>query len=118
MRYAKMILCFFMFLHLFSFCHVLYYQTVEDDEDALDEPERPLKRLRRRGGEVVSASASNSPSLGSPCLNETHDKETAPVSLPFHPIPTENDPDAGALVIPKGEPSTDIPFTSTHQGTS
>nr|VDC69085.1 unnamed protein product [Brassica rapa] len=89
------------------------HETVEDDEDALDEPERPLKRLRRRGGEVVSASASNSPSLGSPCLNETttHD----PVSLPFHPIPTENDPDAGALVIPKGEPSTDIPFTSTHQ---
>ncbi|CDY22319.1 BnaA06g36410D [Brassica napus] len=81
------------------------HETVEDDEDALDEPERPLKRLRRRGGEVVSASASNSPSLGSPCLNETttHD----PVSLPFHPIPTENDPDAGALVIPKGEPSTD-----------
>ncbi|CAF1988366.1 hypothetical protein HID58_076028 [Brassica napus] len=90
-----------------------------DDEDALDEPERPLKRLRRRGGEVVSTSASNSPSLGSPCLNETtthHDQETALVSLPFHPKPTENDPDAaGALVMPKGEPFTDIPSTSTHQ---
>ena len=109
-----------MFLHVLAFIQFLSFQS--DDEDALDEPERPLKRLRRRGGEVVSTSASNSPSLGSPCLNETtthHDQETVLVSLPFHPKPTENDPDAaGALVMPKGEPFTDIPSTSTHQGTS
>ncbi|KAL0889117.1 hypothetical protein Bca101_013100 [Brassica carinata] len=92
------------------------HESVEDDEDALDdEPERPLKRLRRRG-EAASVSASNSPSLGSPSLKETstHDQETAPVLLPSHPLTTENYLDADALVMPKGEPVTDMPFTSTH----
>ncbi|KAF8104455.1 hypothetical protein N665_0172s0085 [Sinapis alba] len=80
------------------------HESVEDDEDALDEPEHPLKRLRRRG-EAVSVSASNSPSLGSPSLKETttHDQETAPVY------------NSGSLVMPKGEPVTDMPFTSTNQ---
>ncbi|CAH8323068.1 unnamed protein product [Eruca vesicaria subsp. sativa] len=91
-------------------------ESVDDDEDALDEPERPLKRLRRRG-EAGSASAFNNPNLGSPSSKETtaHDQETTPVLLPVHPLPTENDPDADALIMPKGEPFTDIPFTSTHQ---
>lgn len=80
----------------------------------MDEPERPLKRLRRRG-EAGSVSASNSPNLKE---STTHDQEMAPVLLPFHPLPTENDPDAGALLMPKDEPFTDIPFTSTNQGTS
>lgn len=80
----------------------------------MDEPERPLKRLRRRG-EAGSVSASNSPSLKE---TTTRDQEMAPVLLPFHPLPTEDDPDAGALVMPKDEPVTDIFSTSTNQGTS
>ncbi|KAJ0262625.1 inactive histone-lysine N-methyltransferase SUVR2 [Hirschfeldia incana] len=96
-------------VHEFLSFHTLS-QSEEDDEDALDEPEHPLKRLRRRG-EASSVSAPNSPSFKE---TTTHDQEMAPVSLPFHPLPTENDPDGGALVIPKGEPVTDMPFTSTH----
>lgn len=96
----------------------MYCQSVEEDEDAMAEPERPLKRLRRRGegGSALTLNTSTSPGLGSPTFKETYDEENAPILLPFHPLPTENDPDAGALIIPKNEPLTDMPSSSTHPG--
>ncbi|CAN8247868.1 unnamed protein product [Cochlearia groenlandica] len=70
-------------------------QPVGEDEDDLDEPERPLKRLRRRseGCSALTMSKSTSPSLGSPTLKETCDEENAPTLLPFQLLPTEKDPD-------------------------
>lgn len=94
----------------------MYYQSVEEDEDGMAELERPLKRLRRRG---EGGSALTSPSLGSPTSNEpsTYDEESAPpILLPFHPMETENDPDAGALIILKHEPCTDMPLCSISPG--
>lgn len=79
------------------------------------ESDRPLKRLRRRG---EGGSALTSPSLGSPTLDEpsTYDEEAAPILLPFHPVPTENDHDAGELIIPKVEPITNMPLSSIRPG--
>ncbi|KAJ4888768.1 Histone-lysine N-methyltransferase SUVR2 [Raphanus sativus] len=59
-------------------------ESLEEDEDALDELEPPLKRLRRRG-EGASALSLNNPSLKE---HTTHDQET--ILLPFHPLSTEN----------------------------
>lgn len=88
---------------------------MDEDEDAMAESERPLKRLRRRG-EGGSASILTSPNLGSPSFKETYDEETSLILLPFHPLPTETDPDDAALTIPKHEPFTDMPSSSTHPG--
>ncbi|KAL1199645.1 putative inactive histone-lysine N-methyltransferase SUVR2 [Cardamine amara subsp. amara] len=82
--------------------------SIEEYEDALADLERPLKRVRRRG---EGGSALTSPSLDS---SISMDLTTAPILLPFHPMATENDPDAGALIVPKDEPFPDMPFGSTH----
>ncbi|CAL9242084.1 unnamed protein product [Arabidopsis halleri] len=89
------------------------HESIEEDDDALAESDRPLKRLRRRG---EGGSALTSPSLGSPTLEEplTYDEENAPILLPYHPVPTKNDHDAGELIIPKVEPITNIPLSSIH----
>ncbi|CAH2046532.1 unnamed protein product [Thlaspi arvense] len=92
-------------------------ESDEEDEDALDELEPPLKRLRRRG-EGGSSSGLNSPDLGSHSLDEPttiHGGDTAPILLPFHPLSNENDPNAGAPIVPKDERFADMPFSSTHQ---
>ncbi|EFH64594.1 hypothetical protein ARALYDRAFT_338653 [Arabidopsis lyrata subsp. lyrata] len=89
------------------------HESIEEDDDALAESDRPLKRLRRRG---EGGSALTSPSLGSPTLEEpsTYDEENAPILLPYHPVPTKNDHDAGELIIPKVEPITNMPLSSIH----
>ncbi|VVB07174.1 unnamed protein product [Arabis nemorensis] len=92
-------------------------ESAEEEEDALAESERPLKRLRRRG-EGGSASTFTSPNCGSPSFKEPYDEETALILLPFHPLSTESDPDDAALTIPKHEPSTDLPSSSTHPDSS
>jgi len=75
------------------------------------ESDRPLKRLRRRG---EGGSALASPSLGSPTLEgpSINDEENAPILLPYHPVPIENDHDAGELILTKVEPITNMPLSS------
>uniref|UniRef100_A0A1J3HC30 Histone-lysine N-methyltransferase SUVR2 n=1 Tax=Noccaea caerulescens TaxID=107243 RepID=A0A1J3HC30_NOCCA len=94
------------------------HELAEEDEDYMDETEPPLKRLRRRGegGSALTLNKSTSPSLGSPTSNEltTYNNDTAPILLPYYPLPTENDPDAGALIIPKDETLTDVSSSPIH----
>ncbi|CAD5333893.1 unnamed protein product [Arabidopsis thaliana] len=89
------------------------HESIEDDEDVMAESDRPLKRLRRRG---EGGSALASPSLGSPTLEgpSINDEENAPILLPYHPVPIENDHDAGELILTKVEPITNMPLSSIH----
>ncbi|CAN8267660.1 unnamed protein product [Cochlearia groenlandica] len=95
-------------------------QFAEEDEDDMAESVPPLKRLRRggEGGSSLTCSKSTSPSLGSPTLKElvTYEEQTAPILLPIHPLPIENNLDAGAFTIPKEVPLIDMPSSSIHPG--
>ncbi|XP_010494395.1 PREDICTED: probable inactive histone-lysine N-methyltransferase SUVR2 isoform X2 [Camelina sativa] len=90
-----------------------FHESIEEDDEALAESDRPLKRLRRRG---EGGSALTSPSLDSPNLEETpaYGEESGLILLPFHPVPTETHPDAGELIVPKDELITDMPSSSFH----